>query len=174
MKNAQAWGWLAAGVLALGLNGFYQDGGAAWVHRAVDRVVGRIADQSGAVLALASGHADRFLVKANSLAARDETAHCRWATAAARLQTKMARSQSGMAHFEAMSAREEAALAQLEANRAWIQAQVARVRVSPVAFDTVMIPAVCPRVRVNIPRVSIPGPMVKIPVVHVDLGAGPV
>jgi hypothetical protein len=179
MKNAQAWGWLAAGVLALGLNGFYQDGGAAWAHRAVDRVIGRIADQSGAVLALATGHADRFMAKANVMTAQNETASCRLATAAARLQGKMARMQGGLAHFEAMSAREEAAMAQMEANRARIEAQVARVRFSPVAFDAVTIPVVCPRVRVNIPRVSIPrvsipGPMVKIPVVHVDLGLGPV
>jgi hypothetical protein len=174
MKNTQAWGWLVAGVLALGLNGFYHDGGAVWAHRAVDRVVGRIADQSGAVLALASGHADRFMVKASVLAARDQTASCRWATAAARLQTKMAPSQSGLARFEAMSAREEAALARVEASRARVEAQVARVRLTPAAFDTVTVPVVCPRVRVNIPRVSIPRPMVKGPVVHVDLGAGPV
>jgi hypothetical protein len=39
MKTTQAWGWLAAGVLALGLNGIYHDGGAAWAHRAVGRVL---------------------------------------------------------------------------------------------------------------------------------------
>lgn len=179
MKNTQAWGWLVAGVLALGLNGFYQDGGAVWAHRAVDSVIGRIVDQSGAVLALASGHADRFMVKANSLAARNETASCRWATAAARFQTKIARSQSGFAHFEAMSAREEAAMARMEANRARMEAQVARVRSMPVAFHTIDIPEVCPRVRVNvprvnIPRVSIPAPLVSIPEVNVDLGAEPI
>ncbi len=36
MKTTQGWGWLAAGVLALGLNGIYQDGGAAWAHRIVE------------------------------------------------------------------------------------------------------------------------------------------
>src|SRR5512146_565200 len=29
----QAWYWLAAGVLALGLNGYYQDGGFQGLHR---------------------------------------------------------------------------------------------------------------------------------------------
>ncbi len=33
MKTTQGWGWLTAGVLALGLNGIYHDGGAAWAHR---------------------------------------------------------------------------------------------------------------------------------------------
>ena len=44
MKNTQAWGWLAAGVLALGLNGMYQDGGAAWAQRVVNQVTGEIID----------------------------------------------------------------------------------------------------------------------------------
>jgi len=47
MKTTQGWGWLAAGVLALGLNGFYQDGGAAWAHRIMDHVTARVADRSG-------------------------------------------------------------------------------------------------------------------------------
>ena len=124
MKTTQGWGWLAAGVLALGLNGIYHDGGAAWAHRNVDGVMARIVNQSGAVIALASGRADRFVANANLVAARDETASCRLATAVARFQSKMARMQSGMAHFEAMSARQEAALARVEANRARIEAQL--------------------------------------------------
>jgi hypothetical protein len=133
MKNTQAWGWLAAGVVALGLNGIYQDGGAAWAHRAVNEMTARIADRSEAVLALASGRAD-------------------W--------------------FEAMSAREEAQFVRLEANRARIEAQVARVRFSP-AFNTVEIPAICPRVQLRIPRA--PAVRIPAPVVHLDMpGLGPV
>jgi len=173
MKTTQAWVWLAAGVLALGLNGIYQDGGAAWAHRAVGQVVARIGDRSEAVLALASGRADWFMAKANMVATRDETASCRLATAVARFQTKIARTEGGMARFEAMSAREEAQFARLEANRARIEAQIARVRFSPVAFDAAKIPVICPRVRLSIPR----PPVVRIPtpMVHLDLpGSGPV
>jgi hypothetical protein len=153
MKSTQAWAWLAAGVLALGLNGIYQDGGAEWVHRNVDGVIARIADRSGAVLALAAGRADWFAAKAGALGVRNETASCRVASAMARFQTKIARTQDGVAEFEAMSAREEAALARFEANRERIETEVARVRFSPVAFSAVNGPVVCPRVRVNIPRV---------------------
>jgi hypothetical protein len=172
MKNTQAWGWLAAGVLALGLNGIYQDGGAAWAHRAVGQVTARIADRSEAVLALASGRVDWFMARANRVAARDETASCRLATAVARFQTRIARTQTGLASFEAMSAREEAQFARLEANRARMEAQISRVRFAP-AFNTLEIPAICPRVRVRIPR----APVVRIPapVVHLDTpGLGPV
>ena len=179
MKATQGWGWLAAGVLALGLNGIYHDGGAAWAHRNLGGVMARIVNQSEAVIALASGRADRFVTNASLVAARDETASCRLATAMARVQTKIARAQNGMGHFEAMSARQEAALARVEATRARIEAQLGRVRLAPVAFDSVEIPVgACPRVRVNVPRVRVPKvPMVKIPapVVHVEVvGAGPV
>lgn len=40
----QAWYWLAAGVLALGLNGYYQDGGLRQVHRLADSAVTTIAE----------------------------------------------------------------------------------------------------------------------------------
>jgi len=179
MKTTRGWGWLAAGVLALGLNGFYQDGGAAWAHRQVDGVMARVANRAGAVIALASGRGDWFMAKASRVAAQDETASCRFATTMARFQTKMARTQSGMAHFEAMSARQEEALARVEANRPRIEAQVARVRLAPVAFQSVKSPVVvCPRVRVNVPRVNVSKlPVVKIPAPVVDVetkGAGPV
>jgi hypothetical protein len=175
MKTTQAWGWLAAGVLALGLNGIYHDG-AAWAHRAVGHVIDRLAERTGPVLALASGRADLFLARTKMAVATDETSSCRFATAMARVQTRMARTQTGFAHFEVMSARQEAALARLEADRARIEAQLERVRFTPVAFDAMKVPVVCPRVRVNSPRVSIPQiPVVKVPEVRVEvLSAGPV
>lgn len=161
MKSTQAWGWLVAGVLALGLNGIYQDGGAARAHRAVTHLVARISNRTEGVLALAAGRADWFMAKAQTLAARDETASCRLATAMARVQTRLARSQGGMARLEAMSAREEAGSAGVEAARAQVEAQVAQVRFSPVAFN----PMVCPRVRASVPRVQI-----SVPMVHVEMG----
>lgn len=166
MKTTQGWGWLAAGVLALGLNGFYHDGGTAWAHRALDRGMAVVRGRTEVVLALAAGRAEWFAAKAEMVAARDETASCRLATVLARVQTKIARTQGGMARFEAMSAREEAQLARMEANRARIEAQVARVRFAPAVFN----PVACPRVRVNISCVRVPQPVVRvsIPAMHVD------
>ena len=162
MKSMQGWGWLAAGIVALGLNGIYHDGGAAWARRNVGLVVERIESRTGPVLALAVGRADWFLTQAKITAAQEQTASCRAATAVARFQTKMGRSQMGMARIEEMSAREEAAMARIEANRALIEAQVARARFEPAIFNSV----VCPRVRVRVPRVQI-----SAPVVQVDLGS---
>lgn len=174
MKTTQGWGWLAAGVLALGLNGFYHDGGAAWAHRIANRAV----HQSEGLVDVASAQGDRFVERSNLVLTRDESTSCRLATAMARVQTKLARTHSGIAHFEAMSAR-QVALARAGANGARIEERVARARLAPVAFHSITIPVVaCPRVRVNVPRVSVPElPMVKIPapIVHVEVaGAGPV
>lgn len=174
MKTTQGWAWLTAGVLALGLNGFYHDGGAAWAHRIVDRLT----DRSEALVDMASTQGDRFMERTNLVVARDETASCRFATAMARAQTKIAQTHTGMARFEVMSSRQEAAMARMEANRARIEAQVARVRLNPVVFNSVTAPVVaCPRVRVSVPRVVVPKlRVIKIPapVVDVELGPGPV
>jgi len=179
MKTTQAWVWLAAGVLALGLNGIYQDCGAAWAHQAVNGTIERVAERSRGLVDLASERFDRFVEGANLVAVRDETASCRLAAAMARFQAGIARAEGGVAQFEAMSAREEAARARVEAARTRIEARAARVRMVPVAFNAVEIPVVaCPRVRVSVPRVNVPRlPVVEIPapVVHVEMvGAGPV
>jgi hypothetical protein len=173
MKTTQGWGWLLAGVLALGGNGFYQDGGAAWAHRAVDGVAARIAERSEVLAERVEG-----FKRASLAAVPDKTVACPLATAMARFETKTARTQRGMSRLEAMSARHEAGLARVEAQRARMEVQVARVRLTPVAFHTEEIPvAVCPRVRLdvsrgNVPRV--PGVRVRTPVVEVDLGDGPI
>jgi len=191
MKTTQAWGWLTAGVLALGLNGSYHDGGMQWAHRLAARVTYR----ASAVLALASGRADQFLAEARLLTAGDEVAsprraslaqdrHCPMATATAQLPTEMAQSEAEVGPFEAMSAREESRLVRLEANRArmetQIAARVAHFRVAKVDFNSAAFnPAkvqACGRVRVNIPRIpkiKIPAP--AIPTIHIEApNAGPV
>lgn len=181
MKTTQAWGWLAAGVLALGLNGFYQDGGALWAHRAVDQIIVGMSDRTEGVLALATGHTDRFMAAAERAAARDETASCRLAPAMARVQTRLALAQTEFAGLEEMSAREEARMARFEADRTRIDAQIARVRFAPAAFGTVKIPGFCPRVNVRVPQINVPRitvpqvPMVRIPDIRLEtIGAGPV
>ena len=184
----QAWGWLAAGVLAAGLNASYHNGGLQRMHQIADRVE----QNSAAVMALASGSADRVVSETQLLAARDETASCRLATAMARVQTRIAQSRIAetnfaqtriaqtQAGFDAMTAREEEEAARFEANRARMEARIAartaHIRIASAVFAPISVkampaPVVCPRVRVNIPRV----PMVKMPEIHIESGsAGPV
>ncbi len=181
MKTNQAWGWLAAGVMALGLNGFYQDGGAAWAHRAVSSVVDRVEERTGPALAMLTGRVEWLAASNRARIAREETSSCRFATAMARVQTRMARTHNSAAQFEAMSARREALVAKLEAERARmeadrsrIEARFERMRFSPAIAMTKTTVA-CPRVRVSIPRVSIPDLSEFSPEVRVNIsGAGPI
>ncbi|MGB8060575.1 MAG: hypothetical protein WCF26_01610 [Candidatus Sulfotelmatobacter sp.] len=179
--KTQAWGWLVAAVLAAGLNASYHDGGLEWAHR----IAGGIEHSSNAVLALATGHADRFLAEAQILGARQETASCPLSTALARIQTRIqtriACSRKGADNFndsfEVMSDREEAAMARVEADQARIEAQVARMRIPAADFAPALVSlrtVACPRVRFTMPEM----PRIKMPVapvIHVDApGAGPV
>lgn len=115
MKSTQAWGWLTAGVLALGLNGFYQDGGLQTVHQ----FFGLVGDRSAAVLALATGRADEFIVVAQHVAAHTNALSCpRLAanTESARFQARMSRQTAAMVRAEVDRADFESAMAQLRAS----------------------------------------------------------
>jgi len=175
--KTQAWGWLVAAVLAAGLNASYHDGGLEWAHR----IAGSVEHSSNAVLALATGHADRFLAEAQILGARQETASCPFSTALARVQTRIARSRMGADrfndNFEVMSAREEAEMAKIETDRARIEAEVANLRIPAADFAPAVVSlrkVACPRVRFTMPAM----PQIKMPVapvIHVDVpSAGPV
>jgi hypothetical protein len=174
--KTQAWGWLAAAVLAAGLNSSYHEGGMRWAHEIVDRV----GHNTGAVLALATGRADQFLAEARMLNVERHESQCPLAAAMAQVQSSVDQSQSAFDGFQVTSDREQAQLARLEANRARIEAQVqaklARVRFVEANFNPVVVklPEItCPRVRVNMPRM----PRIKVPAptVHVEYsGPGPV
>lgn len=178
MKMIQAYAWLAAGVLAAGLNASYHDGGLQRVHEIADRVE----QNSAAVLTLASGHADQFLSEMQSLTARQQTASCPLSTPLARVRVRLAHSefattQAGFDRFEAMADREQAQVERMEARRARIEVQVARIRIPAVALSPVVFTAPkveCPRVRVNLPRL----PRIQVPAVPVirieTASAGPV
>src|SRR6266567_312693 len=179
MKTTQAWIWLAAGVLAAGLNASYYDGGLQWARQMAEHA----GQASTAVLALASGRADQFLSEAQLLMARNQNASCRVTATLQRIQSRIARSHARVEHFDAMTAREEAQFARLEANRARMEAQfaaqtghfrIATANFAPLALKNVPAPVVCPRVRVNMPRL----PRMKMPItpeIHIEMaGMGPV
>lgn len=174
--KTQAWGWLAAAVLAAGLNSSYHEGGMQWAHEIVDRV----GHNTGAVLALATGRADQFMTEARMLNVERHNSQCPLAAAMAQVQSSFDQPNAEIDRIEALSAREQAHLARLEANRArmeaQIQARLARVHFVDTNFNPVVVQVpeiTCPRVRVNIPR--IPRIKVPAPTVHVEYpGPGPV
>jgi hypothetical protein len=183
--KTQAWGWLIAGVLAAGLNASYHDGGLQWAHELADRVE----HGSAAVVALASGNAERFLAEAQLVAAKNEATSCRLTAALARAQARLARAESRFTRFDNftafndMTAHQDAQFAWLTANRdrmeaqiqAQVNAQTARIRIPAVAFRPVVVrvpqvPA-CPRIHLspipmNIPRT--PSVHISVPQIDVD------
>jgi hypothetical protein len=179
--KTQAWGWLAAGVLAAGLNATYHNGGLAWARC----IAGNIGHSVCAVMDLATGHADRFMAEAQMLATRDETSSAHLATTLARVPTRIARVQTNFARIETLTAHQEAQVARFESDRARIEAQVgdqieekiARARIPASAFNLRMAPMAklsnCSEMHIDLPRIqSIRVPMA--PVVHIDVpGAGP-
>lgn len=199
--KTQAWGWLAAAVLAAGLNSSYHEGGMQWAHEIVDRV----GHNTGAVLALATGRADQFLAEARMLRVDRQEPECPFAAAMAEAQRSFDQSQSEFDRFQALSDREQAQLARLEAKRARIKAQVqsklARIQFADNGFTfnggdfadksfsftsgngaplVVQVQRIrCPHVRVavpRIPRVRVKVPRIEIPaqVVQVDNSADPI
>jgi len=175
MKTTKAWGWLAAGVLAAGLNAAYHDGGLVWAHRVADR----FEHVSEAVLALASGSGDRFFTEVRLAGGHDEAAFGGVDAALAQVQAKLADSEAGIARVDAMSARQQAQLARVQAVRARIEARIAarsaRCRlapaIAPAAFVRMPVLPACPRVRV-IPPMPRANPA---QVIHLENpGSGPV
>jgi hypothetical protein len=118
--KTQAMGWLMAGVLAAGLNASYHDGGLQWAHELADRVE----HGSAAVVALASGNAERFLSEAQLVSAKNETASCRLSAALARAHARLARGENRFSRFNDFPARQDAQLAWLDANRDRMEAQI--------------------------------------------------
>jgi hypothetical protein len=160
MKAAnQAWYWLAAGVLALGLNGYYQDGGFQGLHRlatgtslAVNQAraqIGQIATLAEMAMAEpAQSRSERpapAVVAVKALAIPVGT-QARLAQVQERLQTmQAARVQARMARLQEVIARREMQRAQVEIQNGRIavlsdQGQV-RVTLSPL-----------PRVQVSVPH----------------------
>lgn len=177
--KTQAWGWLTAAVLAAALNSSYHNGGMPWAHEFVDGV----GHNTGAVLALATGRADRFLAEARMLNAdRIDTEAVSVAPRCplAEFQDSFERTQSEFDEIQSLSDRQQARLARFEANRVRMQAQInarlARLRIPDAKFAPVVVRVRkidCPRVRVSVPR--IPRIEVPAPAVHVEYsGPGPV
>jgi len=175
--KTQAWGWLAVGVMAAGLNASYHDGGMQWAHE----IVAEVQHNSEAVLALASGRADQFLAEAQLVTAKHETATSCPFAALAQAESQIASQMDSKDEwksdeFEVISAKEAAALARLETKRAEMEVRLANMRIPAMTAVVMPTPRIsrvlCPRIRVR-PRL----PMIKLPtpMVHIETpGAGPV
>jgi len=148
MKSTQAaWGWLTAGVLALGLNGIYHDFGTRWAHNVMSRSLGAVA--------VAPGHAAPLLAQATRILASYEAAAC--PTARARVKIQSACKRGEFARLDGMEARLEGALASLEAARTRMAVETTELREGDMAVNDsdlgqVGFPVVVPKIHVMIAK----------------------
>lgn len=111
MRSEKAWYWLTAGVLALGLNGAYQDGQLKWAHCLTSRttaLVDRISERGLHVVSMAEvmlgsspetvGRTEAAIqrIQAKAVCDRVERAQRQMAMARVREQLAEARVQSKM------------------------------------------------------------------------------
>ncbi|HZS96219.1 MAG TPA: hypothetical protein VFA40_05540 [Terriglobales bacterium] len=122
MRTDKAWYWLAAGVLALGLNGAYQDGQLGWAHV--------LADRAAAAVERASLRGQHFVAMAEIMLGREPQAFGHTQAAIERIQNRIvcdrvahAQRQIAMAHV-----REQLAEAKVQQKMAMVQMKMGRVR----------------------------------------------
>ncbi len=126
MRSDKAWYWLTAGVLALGLNGAYQDGQLGWAHV--------LADRATAAVERVTLRGQHFLAMAEVMLGRNTDTFGdslgRTGTALERVQNKIvcdrvahAQRQIAMAHV-----REQLAQAKVQQKLAMAQMKMDKVR----------------------------------------------
>jgi len=169
MASDRAWYWLAAGVLALGLNGAYQDGEFQWVHR--------LANHSACLMERASGEGLRMLATAEVMLGRNPESLARTEATLQKLQMRIACKRIEMTRQEVDMAQVQRALAaaRIDQQMAKVQASMDRVRMITIT-RTSRVPN-CPElsrviVMPNVPRVDLSNlPEVSIPEIPAMLSA---
>jgi len=178
MATEKAWYWLAAGVLALGLNGAYHDGEFPWLHS--------LADRPCALLERVTEQKDRFFATAEIMLGGEPST-------IARAQERLARLQERLSTAQVDRIRRRLEVAQCKITRAQAKVVVlehnqlcsgtSRVVVHVPTVDMPVMPAVNVRAfmstvtvpsvqipEINIPQVNIPRiriPQVRVPQIHV-------
>ena len=164
MKAAtRAWYWLAVGVLALGLNGYYQDGGLQGLHRLANCAENRLVEarmQFGQMAPLAEvAMAGPARLRCERSAPRSGVAFSpsippQAQARLAHLQERLGELQA--ARVQARIARLQHVMAQRELRRVQVEWQDGRIS---VVNDAGQVPLPLPRVEVNVPQ----GPAVEVP-----------
>jgi len=161
MRSDKAWYWLAAGVLALGLNGAYQDGEFQWAHR--------LTCHTASLVERASEEGLRMLATAEVVLGRNPEALARTEATLQKLQMRIACKRIGMARRQVDMAQvqRDLAAARIDEQMAKVQASMdhvrmitiertGRVRNRPELSRLIVMPNI-PRVDLsNLPDISIP------------------
>jgi len=179
MASEKAWYWLAAGVLALGLNGAYQDGQFGWAHGIVDRSMSLVERASERGLSFAS-MAEVMLGRSPETSGWTEAALEKLQARTACSRVEMAQRQIAMAQMQ-----RDLAAAQIDRQLAKVETKMDKVRMITIdranrarncsGFSRVVVamPGV-PHVDLsNLPDIQIPN-MPEIPQAPSSRANGPI
>lgn len=186
MASQRAWYWLAAGVLALGLNSEYQSGKLQAIHHYVDHSL-TVADEYARC-------AGRYLAQAHLLvslthssptptqpALEDaETPDALNAQVSERVQYALAQAETARQQIELQRPEMERALKELRLHRA--QIEIARqIALDPadqpdcphkrIRVTTAPVNVEVPRICVRVPSVNVEVPAVRVQVPQVNVAA---
>jgi hypothetical protein len=131
MRSDKAWYWLAAGVVAMGLNGAYQDGQLGWAHVLADRAtvaVERIALHGQSFLAMAQVMLGRNTDTFSDSFGRTETA-------IERVQNKIVCDRVARAQRQIAMAHVRGQLAQAKVQQKLAMAQMKMDKVRMISID---------------------------------------
>jgi len=194
MRSETAWVWLAAGVMALGINGAYQDGQFAWAHRLADRsaaMVQEVRDQGCRLAAMAEvifGHEPSTIARAQDQLARVQDRLSRQQMDRMQRQMESAqlqidRAAQRMVVFQqdepcAHSHRFMVQVPEVDVPAVNVRAYVPNVNVPAVRIPEINIPQVTiPRINVpsvTVPEVRIPSMRVRVDDENSDNSNGPI
>jgi len=194
MRSETAWVWLAAGVMALGINGAYQDGQFAWAHRLADRsaaMVQEVRDQGCRLAAMAElvfGHEPATIARAQDQLARVQDRLSRQQMDRMQRQMETAqlqidRAAQRMVVFQqdepcSHSHRFMVQVPEVDVPAVNVRAYVPNVNVPAVRIPEINIPQVTiPRINVpsvTVPEVRIPSMRVRVDDENSDNSNGPI
>jgi len=150
MRAEKAWVWLSAGVLALGLNGMYQDGQLGWAHSATCRVE-QFANQ-------VTARGLQYVAMAQVMLGRTPEEFGRTQAALQKVQTRSVCQRVAMAQSEMATAQVREQIIQAEMQRKLDMAQAKMDRVRMVTIEKTDRFRNCPglsRVIVRVPKVNV-------------------
>ena len=127
MKSEKGWYWLVAGVLALGLNGAYQDGQLGWVHC--------LADRATAAIQQASAHSLHILTMAEWMLGRAPETAGRTEAALQQFQNKMVAQRVAQAERQIAMAQARQQIAQAHLQRKMDMVHMKMDKVHMLGFD---------------------------------------
>ena len=165
MASQRAWYWLAAGVLALGMNSEYQSGRLACAHHYVDHSLA-VAQSYSRCFRSYLAHAETlFAVTRPVPAQEDAEAAADAENVGMREQVQYALAQTAHQQLERHRSELERALRDLDSHREQIE-MAQRIAIDTAGHAVVVCPH-AQRFRVSVPQVKIPQVRVEVPEVTI-------